>query len=60
MLSCQIPHFMKNHALRGRMEESGGKSHFVKSVRIRSFSGPYFPAFGLKTERYTVSLRIQP
>ena len=23
------------------------------------FSGPYFPAFGLKTERYEVSLRIQ-
>ena len=33
--------------------------HFVKSVRIRSFSGPYFPAFGLNTEIYSVSLRIQ-
>ena len=33
--------------------------HCVKSVRIRSFSGPYFPAFGLNTERYGVSLRIQ-
>ena len=22
--------------------------------------GPYFPAFGLNTERYSVSLRIQP
>ena len=31
----------------------------VKSVRIRSYSGPYFPAFGLITERYGVSLRIQ-
>ena len=30
----------------------------VKSVRIRSFSGPYFLAFGLNTERYWVSLRI--
>ena len=30
-----------------------------KSVRIRSYSGPYFPAFGLNTERYSVSLRIQ-
>ena len=30
--------------------------HCVKSVRIRSFSGPYFPAFGLNTERYEVSL----
>ena len=33
-------------------------SHCVKNVRIRSNSGPYFPAFGLNTERYSVSLRI--
>ena len=33
--------------------------HCVKSVPIRSFSGPYFPAFGLNMERYSVSLRIQ-
>ena len=31
----------------------------MKSVRIRSSSGPYFPAFGLNTERYSVSLHIQ-
>ena len=31
----------------------------VKIVRIRSYSGPYFPAFGLNTERCGVSLRIQ-
>ena len=29
-----------------------------KTVRIRSYSGPYFPAFGLNTERYFVSLRM--
>ena len=34
-------------------------SHYVKSVSIRSYSGPHFPAFGLNTERYRVSLRIQ-
>ena len=34
-------------------------SHFVKSVRVRSYSGPHFPAFGLKTERYGVSFHIQ-
>ena len=34
-------------------------THCVKSVRIRSFFGSYFPAFGMKTERYGVSLRIQ-
>ena len=33
-------------------------SHCVKSVRIRSFPGPYFPAFGLNTEIYGVFLRI--
>ena len=34
--------------------------HCVKSVRIRNFHCPYFPAFGLDTKRYFVSLRIQP
>ena len=34
--------------------------HCVKCVSIRSFSGPYFPTFGLNTERYShVSLHIQ-
>ena len=31
----------------------------VKSVRIRNYSGPHFPACGLNTERYGVSLLIQ-
>ena len=35
------------------------KVQCVKSVRIWSYSGPYFPAFGLNIERYSVSLRIQ-
>ena len=34
-------------------------SHFVKSVRIRSYSGPHFPTFGLNTDRNGVSLKIQ-
>ena len=33
--------------------------HYMKSVGIWSFSGQYFPAFGLNTERYGVSHRIQ-
>ena len=33
--------------------------HSVKSVRIRSYPGPYFSAFGLNTERYGVSNYIQ-
>ena len=31
----------------------------MRSILIRSFSGPYFPAFRLNTERYSVSLPIQ-
>ena len=33
--------------------------HCAKNIYIRSYSGPYFPSFGLNTERYSVSLRIQ-
>ena len=33
--------------------------HCVKSVRIRSYSGPHFPAFKMNTERYSVSLCFQ-
>ena len=33
--------------------------HCVESIRIRSYSGPSFPVFGLNTKRYSVSLRIQ-
>ena len=33
--------------------------HCVKSLRIRSNSGPHFQASVLNTERYGVSLRIQ-
>ena len=33
--------------------------HCRKSVHVRSYSGPYFPAFGLYMERYKVSLQIQ-
>ena len=36
-----------------------GEDHCVRSARIRSFSGGYFPAFGLNTERHGVSLHIQ-
>ena len=33
--------------------------HCVKGVRIWSYSGPHFSAFGVNTERYSVSLLIQ-
>ena len=29
--------------------------HCIKSVRIRSYTGSYFPAFGINTERYGVA-----
>ena len=32
-------------------KKNKGRLHCVKSVRIRRFSGPYFTAFGLNTER---------
>ena len=34
------------------------KCHCVKSIHIRSCFGPYFPAFGLKTERYGVTMEL--
>ena len=38
---------------------SCNNSHCVKRVRIWIFSGPCFPAFGLNSERYGLSLRSQ-
>ena len=38
--------FLKEHQLH--------ELHRMNSVRIRSFSGPYFRAFGLNAERYGV------
>ena len=35
------------------------ETHCVKSVRLQSYSGPYFPAFALNTERYGVYVCIQ-
>ena len=32
--------------------------HCVKIFCIRSFSGPYFPAFGLNTDIYKINLHI--
>ena len=40
-------------------KETLNKEHYAKSVRIRSYSAPHFPEFGLNTERQFVSFRIQ-
>ena len=37
----------------------GASIHCVKSVRIRSYSDLHFLTFGLNTEKYSISLRIQ-
>ena len=36
-----------------------GYDSCVKCVSIRSFSGPYFPEFGLDTDIYSVNIHIQ-
>ena len=40
------------------IEDFQDNLHYVKSVRIRSYSGLHYPMFGLNTERYSVSLHI--
>ena len=47
---------IRNNSLLGAFSIIQRILHCVKSVRIRSYSGPHFPAFGLNTDR--VSLRI--
>ena len=44
-----------------RMSKKFNQPYFSlrESVHIQSFSGPYFPAFGLNTGKHGVSLRIQ-
>ena len=34
-----------------------GELRCVKSVRIRNFSGPYFPAFGINTDQKNFEYR---
>ena len=37
----------------GSAIQQNSSSHCVKGVCIRSFSGPYFPAFGMNTDTYS-------
>ena len=46
--------------VRSKIWRQSLKLHCVERVQHGVFSGPYFPGFGLKTERYSVSLRDQP
>ena len=57
-LSCTlVAIFFQQLTLRKQLRRC--MNHCIKSVRIRSYSGPHFPAFGLNTKRYSVSLCIQ-
>ena len=42
-----------------KLSRKTADKHSVKSVRIRSYSDPHFPAFGLNAERYGVFVHIQ-
>ena len=57
---CEYNYFRKNfhhrHLTRSQLTEI---NHYVKSVLIWSFSGPYIPTFGLTTERFSASLCIK-
>ena len=53
-LSNPSPIFYKMGDMQLNFYLSSSNMHRVKSVRIRNFSGPYFPAFELNTDRYSV------
>ena len=56
----QAQYWEKVFELAGIPNDNNGDDHYAKSVRIRSCSGPYFPAFGINTERQQVSLQVSP
>ena len=59
LLLLQTFTFTPNYFLKEAFGFFGLLNHCVKSVRIRNYSCPHFPAFGLSTEGYSVSLCIQ-
>ena len=42
------------HQVQYSLQISFRQRLYVKSVRIESYSGPHFPAFGLNTERFRI------
>ena len=44
---------------RRALEEHSADTHCAKSVRVRSYFGPYFPAFGLNTRIQSECEKIQ-
>ena len=47
----QAQYWEKVFELAGIPNDNNGDDHYAKSVHIRSYAGPYFPAFGINTER---------
>ena len=45
--------------IRSSLFQTVAEGHCVERVRIRSYSGPYFPALRLNSEGYSVSLSCQ-
>ena len=54
-----VVHSCSTKTIFWKTSRSSKKNHYVKNVRIWKFSDPCFPAVGINTERYGVSLRIQ-
>ena len=46
-------------AVKKKRDQFGCHIHCAKSVRIQSYSGPHFSAFGLNAERYPYSIRMR-
>ena len=59
ILICVITVLILGHPVLIREKEISTIDTMWKVSKYGNFSGPYFPAFGLNTERYFVSLHIQ-
>ena len=56
---CDPPRGSRDDVIRLIVWVFSRDKHCVKGVRVWSYSGPHFSAFGVNTERYSVSLLIQ-
>ena len=52
LLKDYTDNWYRTHNVKQQQKKKNKDRNCVKSVRIRSYSGPYSPAFGLNTERY--------
>ena len=62
MTLWKVFYYQENQKIHWEIQHLLEAHHFSTAWKVSKhgvFSGPYFPAFGLNTERYTVSLRIQ-